>query len=320
MNASAPLPLAISGSSPLRLRLAEQARRAASADSPLLIVGETGLGKSQLARWIHAQSERRRGPFVRQRCAAPRAILERELFGVEEPRDERRVGSLERAHEGVLFLEDVSELPLDVQALLVRALEERAAIRLGAAERRSFDLRVLASSGEDLAALVREGRLRQDLYFRLRVLTLRLAPLRESAEDIPELARRLLAEASRSAGRAAPSLTRSAIDRMASQPWPGNLRELKNALERALVVLGQADALEAEDLELDDWGPTLSGAPSIRPGMTVAEAERWLIEATLAAEGGNRTRASEKLGISVRTLRNKLRAFREEGAREALRR
>lgn len=320
MSAARALPLAISGSSSLHRRLAEQALRAARAESPLLIVGEPGLGKAHLARWIHAQSERSAGPFVRQRCAAPRALLERELFGVEEPREDRCAGSLERANGGVLFLEEVSELPLEVQALLVHALEERAAIRLGAAERRSFDLRVLASTREDLSALVREGRLRQDLYFRLRVLTLRLAPLRESAEDIGGQARRLLARASERAGRVPPQLAPSAIERMARQPWPGNLRELRNALERALLALGEGRALEAEDLELDDWRPAPSGVPAIRPGMTVAEAERWLIETTLASEGGNRTRTSEKLGISVRTLRNKLRSFREEGAREALRR
>jgi two-component system response regulator FlrC len=309
------------GDAPCFRQLVEQVDRAARVDATVLLTGESGTGKELVARLLHARSERRPGPFVAINCAAlPAELLEAELFGVARGAytgaDRDRKGHFERAHRGTLLLDEIGELPLGLQAKLLRVLEERVVVPLGCGEGRPVDIRVVAATHRDLTREVASGRFRQDLYFRLRVIPLGIPPLRERRGDIPQLACHLAEQAAQRLGRPAPRLTPAALERLAAHPWPGNVRELRNVVERA-VVLGTGGRIEPGDLLLDDWGEADQHATyrdGLVPGMTVAQAEQRLIERTLEAEGGNRTRASERLGISVRTLRNKLKAFREEKA------
>lgn len=295
--------------------LLDQVELAAGTDSTVLLTGESGTGKEVIARLLHAKSGRKEGPFVAVNCAAlPGELLEAELFGVRRGAftgaDRDRIGHFERATGGTLLLDEIGDMPLSLQAKLLRVLEEREVIPLGSGESRPVDIRVVAATHQDLAQAVAAGRFRQDLYFRLRVLPLRMPALRERSTDVPLLAQHIADEVAGRLGRPSPCLSPEAILRLTSHPWPGNVRELRNVVERA-VVLDRSGRIEARDLFLDDWsGP--QPAEGLFPGLTIAEMERRLIETTLKAAGGNRTRASEMLGISVRTLRNKLALYRGE--------
>ncbi len=297
--------------------LLERADRAARTDSTVLLFGESGSGKEIVARHVHERSRRSDGPFVAVNCAAlPAGLLEAELFGVRRGAytgaDRDRDGHITRADGGTLLLDEVGDLPVELQAKLLRVLESREVIPLGAERGHTADARIIAATHRDLREEVAAGRFRRDLFFRLSVIPLSIPPLRERPEDIRPLAELFAREAAARIGMPAPRLGRDAARRLERHPWPGNVRELRNVIERA-VVLGAAEEIRVEDLSLEDWSP-VPGTPgdgTLRPGLTIAEAERILIERTLEAEGGNRTRASERLGISVRTLRNKLRRFRE---------
>ncbi len=319
------------GNDPNFTRVLDEARRASACDATVLIGGESGSGKEVVARWIHHHSRRASGPFVAINCAAlPEQLLEAELFGVRRGAftgaDEDRNGLFARAGGGTLLLDEIGDCPLEIQAKLLRAIEERRVTPLGSSTSIAVDIRILASTHQDLSELVEQGRFRRDLFFRLRVIPVEVPPLRARSSDIGVLARHFAEEISEELGRKAPSLTEEAIARLESHPWPGNVRELRNVLERA-VVLDQDGVVDARNLVLDDHafarsitestggplGSTAGGAKDgFIPGMTIAQAERKLIERTLDAAGGNRTRASEMLGISVRTLRNKLKIWREE--------
>ncbi len=306
------------GEDPAFVALVEQATRAAETDATVLVTGESGTGKEVLARTIHERSARRDGPFVAVNCAAlPAELLEAELFGVcrgaYTGADRDREGHFQRACGGTLLLDEIGDCPLPLQAKLLRALEEKTVVPLGAGEPREVDIRVIAATHQDLVSAVRSGTFRQDLYFRLRVIPLEVLPLRDRPGDIPVLARHLAEMVAARVGRPAPKLGPAALARLARHPWPGNVRELRNVIERA-VVLDRAGEIGPVDLFLDDWCAPEADGEGLRPGMTIAEAERRLIETTLEAAGGNRTRASSMLGISVRTLRNKLKLFREEAA------
>ncbi len=303
------------GEDPRFIELVEQLARAAQTESTVLLTGESGTGKEVAARFIHARSSRAAGPFVAVNCAAlPGELLEAELFGVRRGAytgaDRDRAGQFQRAAGGTLLLDEIGELPLALQAKLLRALEERAVMPLGGGETVPVDIRVIVATHRDLGQAVGAGQFRSDLYYRLRVLPLRMPALRERPSDVPLLAAHLAAKIAATYGRPVPELTAEAVARLRAHAWPGNVRELRNVVERA-VVLDRRGRITPEDLFLDEYvGPRPESA--LLPGMTIAEMERRLIETTLSAAGGNRTRASEMLGISVRTLRNKLKLFREE--------
>jgi two-component system response regulator FlrC len=305
------------------------AAEVAAAPTTVLLLGESGTGKEVLARWIHAHSARAGGPWVAVNCAAlPGELLESELFGHERGAftgaSERRAGKFEQASGGTLLLDEVSELPLALQAKLLRALQEREVDRVGGQRPVPVDVRIVTTSNRDLAEMVRLGLFRSDLYYRLNVFPIALPPLRARPEDVIPLAERLLREAAATLGREAPALSGPARQALLDHPFPGNVRELWNVLERALVRCRGA-SVEPWHLGLPGAGlapvpagepaPALAPAPFLPPGVPIdlSALERLAIEEALRRVGGNRTHAARLLGIGLRTLRNKLRAWRELG-------
>jgi DNA-binding NtrC family response regulator len=300
----------------------ERARRIAGAEATTLIQGESGTGKEVLARALHHWGPRAAGPFVAVNCAAlPDALVESELFGHERGAftDARvaRAGVIEQAEGGSLFLDEIGEMPLDAQAKLLRVIEDRRVRRLGGAEPRAVDVRFIAATNRSLRDLVAERRFREDLYFRLDVMSLTLPPLRERVDDIPLLARHFAERWAQAYGRMCPIFTGAALAEMVAHPWPGNVRELENAVHRALI---EAEGLDIEPAHLGlgvaavaaPAAAAAPAAPAVRPW---PEVERDLIMASLARTGGNRRRAAELIGIGERTLRNRLRAYRQGAVR-----
>lgn len=298
-----------------------RARQFAAAEACVLITGESGTGKEMVARFVHRHGRRAGGPFVAVNCAAiPEALLESELFGHERGAFTgavaRRIGRFEEAHGGTLLLDEVSEMEPRLQAKLLRAIQEREIDRVGGTRPVRVDIRLIATSNRDLERAVAEGSFREDLLFRLGVLTLQLPPLRERPQDIAALADYLAAKLARLNGLPERTLSRAALDRLAVQPWRGNVRELENCVHRAVILA------RGEHIEIDDIQPGLR-MPSAEPsagfpsttlvGRTVAEVERHLIVDTLRHTLGNRTHAAGILGISIRTLRNKLRQYSDDG-------
>ena len=336
----------LASKNPAMARVIALAEEVALGDTTVLLSGETGTGKEVLARHIHTTSKRANRPFVALNCGAlPSQLIESELFGHERGAFsgafERRIGHFEAAHGGTLLLDELSELPLSLQTRLLRVLQEREIMRVGASRPTPVDVRVIATTNRDLRAMVESGEFRRDLFYRLNVFPLVLVPLRERMEDLPELARRLLSRLAANFSRSA-MLSGRALERLMYHDWPGNVRELANVLERALIMSPRG-FVDAEAIVFDeDTGlrpqagePTrplerkratrpampTSGAvqrmpqPAVtpEPGVRLKELERETILRTLAQFGGNRTRASAELGISVRTLRYKLAAMRESG-------
>ncbi|MEK0083237.1 sigma-54 interaction domain-containing protein [Benzoatithermus flavus] len=295
------------------------ARRFAATDACVLVTGESGTGKEMLARFLHRHSRRAGGPFVAVNCAAvPESLLESELFGHEKGAFTgavaRRIGRFEEANGGTLLLDEISEMEPRLQAKLLRAIQEREIDRIGGRHPVKVDIRLIATSNRDLEQAVAEGTFRADLLFRLSVLTLELPPLRERPADIAALARHFATKLARLNGLPERPLSEDAIRRLTALPWRGNVRELENCLHRA-VVLARGERIEAEDIH-----PTVgAGRQQEQPkatglvGRTVAEVERSLIIDTLRHTLGNRTQAAGILGISIRTLRNKLRQYGGEG-------
>jgi DNA-binding NtrC family response regulator len=293
-------------------RMLELARRVAEVDSTVLILGESGVGKERVARLIHESSPRAAAPLLALNCAAlSETLLDTELFGhargaftgaVRE-----RPGLLEAAGGGTLFLDEVGELPLAVQAKLLRALQERRVRRVGENRDRPIHLRLVAATHRDLSEELKAGRFRKDLYYRLRVVELRVPPLRERREDILPLARVLLAEAAGRMGRPVPALTPRAADQLVRHAWPGNVRELENALERA-VALSRGRRVDLEDLPEDVRGAL--PAPVVAGGVRPLESiERDYILAALEHHGGNQVATARGLGISAATLYRKLKQY-----------
>jgi transcriptional regulator with PAS, ATPase and Fis domain len=287
------------------------ARRLALAESTVLILGETGAGKEVIAEFIHRAGPRAKGPFVRLNCASlPETLLESELFGHERGAftgaERRKIGYLEAAHGGTLLLDEIGELPLGVQAKLLRALETRRAPRVGGTQEVAFDVRFLCATHRDLAADVAAGSFRQDLYFRVRALSLKVPPLRNRPAEIALLAQVFLRSFADKMGRPAPSLLSDAMAALLAHPWPGNVRELKHAMEHA-VVMGDRAAIGVAELPEDIARPSpLSDVKSDGVRGELADIERRRIIEALERTGGNHTRAAKALGISRRNLLYKL--------------
>lgn len=313
-------------SSPEFRAVIELARRAARSDATVLVTGESGVGKERVSRLIHDESPRAAGPFLAVNCAAiAESVLDSELFGHAKgaftgaTRD--RIGLFEAAQGGTLLLDEVGELPLSIQAKLLRVLQEREIRRLGENDPRPIDVRLIAATHRDLAAEAAAGRFRSDLLYRLNVIEVRVPPLRERPLGILPLSKLLIAELSDELGAKPKELSPEAAAALLAHPWPGNVRELRNALARALIV-GQGRLLAVEHLPPDVRGALSSGraaapAPPERATggpRTLAEVEREHILATLAASEGNRARAAADLGIGIATLYRKLKRYREDEA------
>ncbi len=301
------------GASAATLRLIERARQVARTDADILMEAESGTGKELLARLVHHASPRSQRPFVAVNCAGfPDTLLESELFGHMRGAFTgaltTKAGKFELANFGTLLLDEIGEMPLSLQPKLLRVLQEREIDRLGDTRPLPIDVRVIATTNRPLATMVAEGKFRADLFFRLNVIPLTLPPLRERAEDIPELVAhfvRKYAPASRSnVVRFSPEL----LDRLQVYDWPGNVRELENFVRRVLV-LAPGPVVGMELLPEAGFQSEEPAAAGIAPGLTLRELERTLLEKTLDATGGNRTRAADMLGVSLRTVRNKIREF-----------
>ncbi len=302
------------GHSPAWVRALERARQVAASDADILIEAESGTGKELVARMIHRLSPRRDGAFVAINCAAfPEALLESELFGYTKGAFTGAVnskpGKFEMANGGTILLDEVGEMPLSLQPKLLRALQEREFDRLGDTRSVRVDLRVIATTNRQLSELVRDGKFRADLYYRLNVIPLSLPPLRERTGDVRELAVHF-------AGLYSPHnralhLNESFLERLEQHRWPGNVRELANCMRR-ILALSSGNEILASALDDSGWQqPSMisSDASWIRPGVSLGDMERKLVEITLEATGGNRSRAAELLGVSLRTVRNKVRSY-----------
>jgi DNA-binding NtrC family response regulator len=291
--------------------------RVAASDAPVLVTGETGAGKELVARAIHARSPRAPGPFVVVNCAAlQEGLLESELFGHERGAFtgavRSREGLLEAAHGGTLFLDEIGEMPAPLQVKLLRALQDGEVRRVGSNRVRRVDVRYIAATNRDLEAAVKDGEFREDLYYRIRVLPVAVPPLRERAGDIPALVAHFLAPAR--AARGLPlEVTPRAMAALEAYPWPGNVRELRNIVERMAVLapdatldVGQVPA----EVRAPGAVPAAAGGEGYPPELPLEEVERRHLLRVLEAQGGNKTRAAEVLGITVRTLYNRLDAYR----------
>jgi DNA-binding NtrC family response regulator len=290
---------------------------AASTPAPVLIAGESGTGKELVARTLHDLSPRRKAPFVAVNCSAiPETLLESEIFGHEKGAFtgavERRIGCFELAHGGTLFLDELAEMSASIQAKFLRILQDGVVRRVGGKSEITVDVRVLAATNKDVGKALKEGLLREDLYYRLNVFTVSLPPLRERADDIPRLAQAFIEEFDVKYDRQVRSLDQAALDVLMAHPWPGNVRELRNAIERAVVAC-QGELITLHDLpaEMGRTAPAENrDALTIPVGTTIQDAEKALIMATLGRVDNNKTRAAEILKISLKTLHNKLHRYK----------
>jgi DNA-binding NtrC family response regulator len=296
------------------------ARRVAQTEATVLIQGETGTGKELLARYIHRHSSRADRPLVAVNCAAlPESLIESELFGHEKGAftgaAARRTGRFEAADGGTLLLDEVTEIPLGLQAKLLRVLQEGEVTRVGNSHPVTVDVRVIAVTNRDMRSEVAAGRCREDLYYRLNVVTLRPPALRDRAGDIPVLARHFLLKYAALHGSPAQEFSPEAMDRLLAHHWPGNVRELENTVQRA-VILTTIPRIGLDSVVIEEMSP----APIAIGGRTIGELKRDVILSTLERMNGNRTHAAQALGISSRTIRNHLRKYRlqaEGGAERA---
>jgi two-component system, NtrC family, response regulator AtoC len=302
----------LTGRSRAIVRVMEQVSHIASTRATVLIEGETGTGKGLVAQAIHRTSPRKDERFVWVNCGAlAEGVIESELFGHERGAftgaSAMRRGRFEMADGGTLFLDEIGELPPTVQVKLLRVLQDRSFERVGGSETLRVDARLIAATNRDLAAEVRAGRFREDLFYRLSVVRIGMPPLRERPEDIPLLVEGFIREFDREHGRKVTGITRGVLDRLVRYPWPGNVRQLRNTIEGMVVFAEGRRTLDLSDLpdalrEVESAGEKLE----LRVGMTVAEAERQLITATLRHCGNDKPRAAAILGIGLRTLYRKL--------------
>ncbi len=318
----------IVGEDPKLKQVSVALQRAAVTDTTVLLEGESGTGKELFARTLHALSQRADGPFVAINCAAiPETLLETELFGHEKGAftgaSQRKPGKFELAHRGTLFLDEIGELPLALQAKILRALEEKKFERVGGTSLLQVDVRVVAATNRNLRAAVAARQFREDLFFRLSVFPITIPPLRERQSDIPMLAKYFIDRFCRDLNKKPLTLAPSAIDELLKYQWPGNVRELQNCIERA-VILTEGDAIHARHLSLSfrdaapgagagDASPwdqiDLSGTMAAATGRVVAEVERRKLASALSEAGGNRAKAAETLQMGFKALAAKLREY-----------
>jgi DNA-binding NtrC family response regulator len=311
----------IGGSDEMR-RIYQVIEQAAPTSASVLVTGESGTGKELVAQTIHHLSPRTSHPFVALNCAAiPDTLLESELFGHEKGAFTgaiaRRAGCFELANRGTLFLDEIAEMTPVTQAKLLRVLQERTFRTLGGSREQAVDIRVVAATNAEPTEAVRQGKLREDLYYRLNVFAIRLPPLRERKDDIPLLAEAFIREFNARNNRSVTGVNDRVAQMFQRHDWPGNVRELRNVIERATIV-ARGSAIDVQDLPPLASGtvPSPAAGVGLAAGTTVDEAERKLIELTLEHTGGNKTRAADLLGISLKTLHNKLNRMKEKTSAE----
>jgi DNA-binding NtrC family response regulator len=308
----------IVGSSAEILRVLDVAHKAAESASSVMLVGESGTGKELFAQAIHNASSRVHGPFVAINCSAiPESLVESALFGYEAgaftgAQKRGSAGLFEQARGGTLLLDEISEMPLEAQAKLLRVLQEREVVRIGSAKPIPIDVRIIATSNRDLLREMREGRFRGDLYYRLNVVNITLPPLRERRQDIAEIATRILDRLCRQTGRFITAVDPAAMAQLESYDWPGNCRELQNVLERA-VNLADGDVLHAHHFSEPAFAAAEAARepPALLAGQVAFAEERVILE-VLKKHGGQRTKTAQELGISVTTLWRRLKKMRAD--------
>jgi transcriptional regulator with PAS, ATPase and Fis domain len=291
-------------------------RQVAPTTASVLVTGESGTGKDLVARAIHTLSKRSGYPFIAVNCAAmPETLIESELFGHEKGSFtgavERRIGCIEMAECGTLFLDEIAEMPVAMQAKLLRVLEDFRYRRIGGKQELKADVRIVAATNRDPKVAIAEGKLREDLFYRLSVFQIELPPLRDRLDDIPVLAAALIERLNVKHGTKVVGLDRAVMTQLKSRGWNGNIREFRNALERAVILAGEGNLGAEHFIETSRpvARPTVGSDLDIRVGVTIDDAERSLIQATLLQTGNNKTRAANILGISAKTLHVKLKQY-----------
>ena len=300
------------GTSQRMVQLYAAIQSVSQSNTTVLITGESGTGKELVARRIHDLSQRAKGPFVAINTAAiPETLIESEIFGHEKGAYTgaigMRPGCFEMAHQGTLLLDEIAEMPFHLQARLLRVLQDGRVRRVGGHKEFAFDVRVIAATNFDVRSAIEKGKLREDLYYRLNVFGLRTPPLRERKEDIELLALYFLRQANQKHGTEVEAVRSGALKVLMDYPWPGNVRELKNVIERA-VILAHSRWIETAHLPPYVQDPALASA-SVAPSRTAAEAERELILKTLKEVGNKKSEAARRLGLDVKTIRNKLKSY-----------
>jgi DNA-binding NtrC family response regulator len=315
----------IGGNSTEYTRLKDLIEKVADSNATVLITGESGVGKEVLARAVHSNSARALGAFVKINCAAlPENLIESELFGYEKGAFtgamKTKKGKFELADKGTLLLDEIGEMPLLAQAKLLRVLQEREVSRIGADEEISVDVRIVCTTNRDLSIEVQEGRFREDLFYRLNVIPVHAAPLRERKEDIVLLIQHFIDKFNNEYGYQVTGMTEESMAKVTNYPWPGNIRQLENAMERAMVF-SKTGLIGVEHFDLlnsnlhkteenqSQSAPVVNPDDILAPGMTISKAEQILIIKTLTDCEGNKNKAAEMLDISIRTLRNKLHEY-----------
>ena len=306
------------GKSGLMQDILEMVKKVAQTHATVLIQGESGTGKEVVAHAIVQNSLRANMPFIKVNCAAvPETLLESEFFGHEKGAFtgavQRREGRFETANGGTLLLDEIAEIPLSLQVKLLRVLQEREFERVGGNKTIRVDVRLIASTNRDLQEEVRQGRFREDLFYRLNVVPINLPPLRLRGDDLEALVEFYVTHFARKHGKIIKGVTPVAMDRLRGYRWPGNVRELQNTLERAVIMAAQDGPVEVPELGMEEKSAKFTGLNLADTLPTVDEMERRLIGSMLLQTNQNKTRAAEKLGISLRTLRNKLREYRAAG-------
>ncbi len=312
------------GSGPSMQRVFELVKKVAPSVASVVICGPSGTGKEVVARAIHNLSPRKDKPFLALNCSAiPATLIESELFGYERGAftgaEQRRLGNFELAHGGTLFLDEIGDMPLELQAKFLRVLEERKIRRLGGRAEVEVDVRVICATNRDLKEEIRKGRFREDLFFRLHVFTIELPPLKERREDIPLLVHYFIEKFNAETGKHVQGVTPAAMAVLQAYPWPGNIRELRNTVERAMILV-DGDVIGEDQLPPDVQPTRPDEAATLRLplGLSLDQVEKEYILASLQRNGGNKARTAEALGISEKTLYNKLNRYAAEARARAV--